>query len=176
MRCLFAAALALVLLPVTLSAQTRQPSVAERYLDLLLHQRSARQTQTQAVDPLGLYRQSVRRPAAPPAYITSNPYLGTPVGQYDSRMNPYSAIGAQNPYTTQGGRIYSQDGAYLGRLNSNRYDPESVANPYGRYGSPYSANSINNPFGRYGSPYSVESARNPYATQPPVVVYPPNPY
>ena len=75
-----------------------------------------------------------------------------------------------------GGRIYGQDGTYLGRLNANRYDPESVANPYGRYGSPYSSTSINNPYSPYGSPYSNLSARNPYATQPPVVRWYQHPY
>jgi hypothetical protein len=60
-------------------------------------------------------------------------------------------------------QIYSPDGKYLGNLSDNPYDPNSVSNPYGRYGSPYSPDSINNPYGRYGSPYSPESPNNPYA-------------
>lgn len=63
----------------------------------------------------------------------------------------------------QSPKLYSSDGHFLGNLNSNPYDPDSVSNPYGRYGSPYSADSINNPYGEYGSPYSPRSARNPYA-------------
>jgi hypothetical protein len=59
-------------------------------------------------------------------------------------------------------QIYSQEGRYLGNLNANPYDPNSVSNPYGQYGSPYSPDSINNPYGRYGSPYSPDSANNPY--------------
>jgi hypothetical protein len=86
------------------------------------------------------------------AYLTTNPYLGQPVPPYDARVSPYSSQGALNPYTRGGGRIYAQDGTYHGRLNSNRYDSESVANPYGRYGSPYSSESINNPYSQYGSP------------------------
>ena len=58
--------------------------------------------------------------------------------------------------------IYSQQGKYLGNLNNNRYDPNSVSNPYGQYGSRYSPDSINNPYGRYGSPYSPDSPNNPY--------------
>jgi hypothetical protein len=54
----------------------------------------------------------------------------------------------------------------LGTLNSNPYDPDSIANPYGA-GSPYAANGINNPYSQYGSPYSNHSATNPYATQAP---------
>jgi hypothetical protein len=102
---------------------------------------------------------------------TANPYLGTPVSPYDARVSPYSPSGALNPYTTGGGKIYAKDGTYLGRLNANRYDPESVANPYGPYGSPYSATSTNNRYSTYGSPYSAQSANNPYTLSPPVVVY-----
>jgi hypothetical protein len=63
----------------------------------------------------------------------------------------------QNP-----GRFNSQ-GEYRGNLNSNPYDPNSVANPYGKYGSQYSPDSINNPFGA-GSPYSPDSPNNPYGS------------
>ena len=58
--------------------------------------------------------------------------------------------------------IYSQDGKYLGNLNTNQYDPNSVSNPYGKYGNPYSPDSINNQYGVYGNPYSNQSVRNPY--------------
>ncbi len=68
--------------------------------------------------------------------------------------------------------MIGEDGTYLGRLNSNRYDPESTSNPYGVYGSRYSSKSINNPYGRYGSRYSPESARNPYATKAPKLFAP----
>lgn len=66
--------------------------------------------------------------------------------------------------------LVGSDGQYLGRLNSNRYDPDSVSNPYGRYGSRYSPDSINNRYGRYGSRYSNDSANNPYATDAPRIV------
>ena len=64
----------------------------------------------------------------------------------------------------------SSQGTYLGKLNDNPYDPDSVSNLYGRYGSPYSPDSINNPYGKYGSPYSNTSVNNPYATKSPVVI------
>lgn len=69
--------------------------------------------------------------------------------------------------------LVGEDGTYLGTLSSNRYDPNSISNPYGRYGSRYSADSVNNPYGKYGSPYSPHSATNPYTTQAPKIV---NPY
>jgi hypothetical protein len=65
--------------------------------------------------------------------------------------------------------IVAPNGQYLGNLSANQYDPNSVSNPYGQYGSQYGANSINNPYGRYGSPYSSQSPNNPYATQTPRV-------
>ena len=51
--------------------------------------------------------------------------------------------------------------ATSGKLSSNKYDPESVSNPYGKYGSKYSPDSINNPYGA-GSPYNLDSPTNPY--------------
>jgi hypothetical protein len=38
---------------------------------------------------------------------------------------------------------------YLGDLDKNPYNPNSVSNPYGRYGSEYSTDSINNKYGQY---------------------------
>ncbi len=65
-----------------------------------------------------------------------------------------------------------QTGKYLGTLSNNRFDPDSVSNPYGQYGSKYSPDSINNPYGQYGSKYSPDSPNNPYATNPPGIVSP----
>jgi hypothetical protein len=62
-----------------------------------------------------------------------------------------------------------QTGKYLGNLSANPYDPNSVSNPHGQYGSEYSQDSINNPHGQYGSRYSNDSANNPYATNPPAI-------
>ena len=49
----------------------------------------------------------------------------------------------------------------IGRLSANRYDPDSISNPYGRYGSRYSPDSINNPHGA-GSRFRADSPNNPY--------------
>ena len=65
-----------------------------------------------------------------------------------------------------------QTGKYLGTLSNNRYDPDSVSNPYGQYGSKYSPDSINNPYGQYGNKYSPDSPNNPYATNPPAIISP----
>jgi hypothetical protein len=53
-------------------------------------------------------------------------------------------------------KLYAPNGQFLGNANRNPYDPNSIANPYGRYGSQYSPNSVNNPYGQYGNPYSQQ--------------------
>jgi len=89
---------------------------------------------------------------------TANPYVGPPAlpqppGTYN---NPYG-----NSYNSP--KLYDSQGGYHGNLNANPYDPNSVANPYGQYGSQYSPDSINNPYGA-GSPYRQDSPNNPYGT------------
>ncbi|MBF0141751.1 MAG: hypothetical protein HQL74_15945 [Magnetococcales bacterium] len=70
--------------------------------------------------------------------------------------------------------IVGPGGRFLGTLSSNGFDPNSVSNPYGQYGSQYSPDSINNPYGQYGSQYSPNSINNPYASTPPSILS--NPY
>jgi hypothetical protein len=65
--------------------------------------------------------------------------------------------------------LQSKDGKFLGSLNANPYDPNSVNNPFGRYGSPFSQDSLKNPFGNLGSLSSPASPTNPYASDPPQV-------
>jgi len=59
----------------------------------------------------------------------------------------------------------------LGNYSANRYDQSSTTNPYGA-GNPYDPNSINNRYGQYGSPYSNRSVDNPYATNAPQTLRP----
>jgi hypothetical protein len=59
---------------------------------------------------------------------------------------------------------------YLGKLNANDYDSESIWNEYGKYGNSYNSNSIWNEYGRYGNEYSQYSPFNEYASYPPVIV------
>lgn len=140
---------------------------------------------TERVRVRALLRDAHTTQPQPLGYLSANPYLPgstsdlgaeyrytSPTNPYGPYGSPYARDGARNPYTTGGARIVGQDGTYLGRLNANPYDPESVANPYGRYGSPHRPQSVNNPFTQYGSPFSPKSATNPYATQPPVLLPP----
>ncbi len=56
-------------------------------------------------------------------------------------------------------RRSTNEDTYLGTYSTNRYAPDSVANPYGRYGNRYSPDSVNNPYGRFGNPYSLTKPR-----------------
>ena len=98
--------------------------------------------------------------------VNSSTSINNPYSTYGS---PFSPTSARNPYATDAPKIVAQDGTYLGELSDNPYDPDSVANPYGRYGSPYSSTSINNPYSTYGSRFSPQSPNNPYATQAPLL-------
>ena len=67
--------------------------------------------------------------------------------------------------------IYSNDGkTFLGVINFNKYDPKSLANKYGTYGSQYSPQSLFNKYGIYGSQYNSQSPFNKYSNTPPVIV------
>ena len=61
-------------------------------------------------------------------------------------------------------KLYTQKGKFLGNINLNKYDLNSIANPYGSYGSQYSSDSIFNKYGDYGSQYSLNSPFNKYST------------
>jgi hypothetical protein len=65
-------------------------------------------------------------------------------------------------------QLYAPDGQYLGNLTNNPYDPNSISNPYGQYGSPYSDKSIHNQYGKYGSPYSPLSPNSMIAPGAPL--------
>lgn len=60
------------------------------------------------------------------------------------------------PSFGRGGHLYADDGRYLGRVNGNRFNPDSINNPFGRYGNRFGLNSVNNPFGPYGNRFSSQ--------------------
>lgn len=90
----------------------------------------------------------------------NNPYgAGSPY-KSDGLMNPYSPNGSPysnkswtNPFATDAPKIFDSEGNYKGKLSTNPYDPDSVSNPYGRFGNRFSPDSINNPYGA-GNPYT----------------------
>jgi hypothetical protein len=70
-------------------------------------------------------------------------------------------IAEQNRYGS-GPKLFDGNGKYRGEVSNNRYDPNSISNPYGKYGSKYSPDSINNPYGA-GSKYKSGGINNPYS-------------
>jgi hypothetical protein len=66
-----------------------------------------------------------------------------------------------------GGKNHDQ---FLGCMICKKFDPESIWNINGQYGSPNRSGSIWNKLGEYGSPYSSYSPWNELATDPPVLV------
>jgi hypothetical protein len=89
--------------------------------------------------------------------LSANPYLPkAPPQPPNTFNNPYGSS-ADSP------KLYDSQGNFRGNVNANKYDPDSVANPYGRYGSQYSPDSINNPYGA-GSRYNQDSPNNPHGS------------
>jgi hypothetical protein len=65
--------------------------------------------------------------------------------------------------------LVANDGNYLGKLCLNRFDPDSIVNPYGDYGSKFSTSSIWNKFSTYGSRFSSLSPFNVFTSTPPEI-------
>ncbi|MFN4316373.1 MAG: hypothetical protein ACK4E0_18965 [Chitinophagaceae bacterium] len=63
--------------------------------------------------------------------------------------------------------LIAEDGQYLGKITSNKFDSQSILNKYGSFGSKYSTTSIFNKYSQYGSRYGTFSVNNPYSSQPP---------
>lgn len=59
---------------------------------------------------------------------------------------------------------------YLGCLNCNKYDRNSIWNAYGTYGSKYNSLSIWNAYGTYGSKFNSYSPWNTYSNMSPKIV------
>jgi hypothetical protein len=64
--------------------------------------------------------------------------------------------------------LVAADGTFLGVASANPFDLDSISNPFGLYGSEYSATSINNPYSLYGSEFSTESTTNPFLVSEPL--------
>ena len=47
------------------------------------------------------------------------------------------------PWDPDGPKVYDSDGNFMGNLNPDPHDPDSINNPHGIYGSPYQPDSVN---------------------------------
>jgi hypothetical protein len=77
---------------------------------------------------------------------------------------------AEESKVANGGILRAADGQLLGKINSNKYNRESILNKYGPFGSRYSQTSIFNPYSQYGSKYGPLSINNPMSSIPPEIV------
>lgn len=59
---------------------------------------------------------------------------------------------------------------YLGCLNCDNFDTNSIWNKFSDYGNVFSSKSIWNAYGNYGSTYGPYSPWNAYASYPPAIV------
>jgi len=89
-------------------------------------------------------------------------YLNSNEQTHDSSLS-YSYL--------EGAVIIANDGQYLGRITTNPFDIDSIANKYGTYGSQYSSTSIHNEYCIYGSEYSSMSPFCKYASDPPWIFH-----
>lgn len=65
--------------------------------------------------------------------------------------------------------IESEDGVYLGKLNPNKFDQESIFNKFGPFGSKFSQSSIFNRFSPYGNQFNILSPFNQYSSNSPKI-------
>jgi hypothetical protein len=95
-------------------------------------------------------------------WATARPIQSAPAGQaasLDEKLRGYDL----NLYSGTDEKVF------LGCLTCPASAVQSIANPYGEYGSRFSQKSITNQFSEYGSKYSSKSACNPLATTPPLI-------
>ena len=59
---------------------------------------------------------------------------------------------------------------FLGYLNTDKYQKDSIWNKYGDFGSKYNTKSIWNEFGDFGSKFNSYSPWNNFSTNAPVIV------
>lgn len=68
-----------------------------------------------------------------------------------------------------GSFIEAADGAFLGKLNPNRLDGDSIFNQFGPYGNQFSQLSMFNKFSNYGNQFSKLSPFNSFTITPPTL-------
>ena len=111
-------------------------------------------------------------------YVTANPYIEnriTPEAFLYSLSHNLQALLSDNIIESEtharqlSGEsfIEAQDGMFLGKLNPNKFDSDSIFNKFGPYGSKFSQTSIFNKFSDYGSQFSQLSPFNKFSQTPP---------
>lgn len=84
-------------------------------------------------------------------------------------ITPGALPGATGCAAIENGLVFADDGQFLGKVTTDRFSSDSIANEFSRYGSSFSSTSMFNQFGTYGSEFSSLSPNNPFANRPPVI-------
>ncbi len=100
-------------------------------------------------------------PDSPQTTVTPTP-PPTGTSQAPEHVAPSQPIG--------GLHLVANDGTYLGKLTTNKFDVNGIFNEFGTYGNKFSAKSIWNDFGKYGGKFSVQSPFNDFTRTPPQIV------
>ena len=91
------------------------------------------------------------------------PYFGISIPEENKKVPDY--------VFTEDLILVAQDGTYIGKLTTNKFDSESIFNEYGTYGSKFASKSIWNEFGTYGSKFNKYSPFNEFSTTPPAILH-----
>ncbi len=118
----------------------------------------------------GSYRPMPQPPARRPV-DWDKPYHGRHEGHWKYAPLVGMIVRAFLPSNPRvlGAVIVADKDTFLGVISRDEDDPDSITNPYGRFGSPWSPHSLWNLEGRWGSRYASDSPWNPHATRPPRV-------
>jgi len=111
-------------------------------------------------------------------YVTTNPYIQNRVAPeaflYSLNNNLQTLLSGHVIESETQARqldgesfIEAQDGMFLGKLDPNKFDSDSIFNKFGPYGSKFSQTSIFNKFSDYGSQFSQLSPFNKFSQTPP---------
>lgn len=92
------------------------------------------------------------------------PSLATPTGSGTNDAVLSTPVYAGTLYS-----VWATNGQFLGTINANPFDPNSLCNAFGNYGSRFSQTSVWNQFSNYGSNFATYSAFNNFTSTPPII-------
>ena len=93
-------------------------------------------------------------------YTLRNDLVGLLAGRISGSENEVRQLNRES-------YIEAGDGNFLGKLNPNRFDEESIFNRFSVYGNQFSPSSIFNKFSTYGNQFNALSPYNQFSTNPP---------
>ena len=99
-------------------------------------------------------------------FLSSMNFIGCNASHWNALGDGLDAMSAGFLY---GSTVIAEDGTYLGKI-ADSWDPDSIFNENGLYGSKTGTNSIWNENGKYGNRFSMYSPFNPVTSTPPKIL------